>query len=229
MTLPTPPNGWSLGLDVSQLQGKIDVPSLVAAGVAFLYLRATDGIHDVDPQTKTTPSACIAAGLPFGCYGVLEPYGAVGVGAQATHFVSVASDLGATLPPWLDFELARGETGLVALQTAADWCDFVESATKVSPMVYCGPSFIETLEHYAGPSADLVCARLATRRLVVAHYTGDVARLPTVPSPWKDWTIWQASGGRTESRNYATLPGTTVDVDVDWVRGPVSTLRSVTP
>ena len=224
MPIPKAPDGMILGVDTSTYQGKLDVPALMADGVSFsfLYCKATDGRQTVDTQFAATVAACRAAGLPWGCYGVLEPYGASAVQQQAAHFVGIVADAGATLPPWLDFELAHGETGSVALQCAADWCDAVGFALGVQPWVYTGPSFIETLERDAGFSDAI--ARLGQRRLVVAHYTQDYARPPIVPSPWGDWTLWQASGGKAESRNYATLPGTQIAVDVDLFRGTVQDL-----
>jgi hypothetical protein len=108
------------------------------------------------------------------------------------------------------------------------WCETVEQALRQRVMVYTGPAFVRQFITYAGLAGAEAVAALGRRPLVVAHYTGDYARLPTVPRPWSDWTIWQASGGRAASPNYATLPShPTVDVDVDWFRGTVDDLIAV--
>lgn len=224
MTLPIPPPGWSLCLDVSRFQGHLDIPALIAAHVSGLWARATDGLHDVDSEYRRTSAACVVNALPFGAYGVLEPYGLGAVEAQAAHFASVVSDSGATLPPWCDFELAHGLSGYVALACAADWCDEVEARLGVAPMIYTGPAFIRTLETYAGHAADAVLARLGKRGLAVADYLSGheaidpTTHAPRVPPPWSEARIWQVGPYG------AHLPGTQTPVDVDWVRGCVADL-----
>jgi GH25 family lysozyme M1 (1,4-beta-N-acetylmuramidase) len=220
--LVAPRSGWLLGVDTGLDQGLLDVPALQAAGVAFGYHRATDGIHDIDPQWTASSKASADAGLPFGAYGILEPYTLDKVAAQASHFCDVVRDSGATLAPWCDFELAHGESGLAALQAAAAWCDSVEQSLGIGVVVYTGPSFVETLERYAGPAADEVLVRLARRPLAVADY--GVAK-PAVPPPWRTpdgdgWTIWQASGDGAAKLPWAPHR----DVDVDWFRGTVADL-----
>lgn len=218
--LPTPPPGWSLLLDVGRDQGHIDVPALVAAGVSGLYIRATDGEHDVDPRCIETAASCVREGLPCGLYGVGEPYGLSRAKTQADHFVSFCKDLGAALPPWLDFELAKGITAQAALDSAVAWRDDVQAALQQTVMVYAGPAFLLQLERMAGAPGMAAARALAKSPLAVAHYTGNVGKLPLVPAPWTSWTIWQASGDKA-----ATLPWAPhLDVDVDYYRGDVSEL-----
>ena len=116
--IPRPPAGWIVGVDTSAAQGILDVPALMAAGVAFLIAKATDGERSVDARWTISAAAAVRHGLPLGAYGVYEPAGVAGarddagraarVRAQAQHFLDVTRDAGATLPPVLDFELATG-------------------------------------------------------------------------------------------------------------------------
>lgn len=221
MSLPKPPPGWLLLLDVGQSQGRIDVPALLAAGVSGLWVRATDGEHDVDPRCEETAASCLREGMPFGFYAVLEPYGLQRAVTQAAHFVSLARGTGATLPPWLDFELARGESASVALASAVAWRDDVEQALGRTPMVYAGPAFLLQLEQLAGVAGAGSAVALARSPLCVAHYTGAVTRPPRVPPPWGDWTCWQASGDGA-----ARLPSG-ADVDVDYFRGTIEELAAI--
>ena len=222
MGFPTPPAGWLLLADTSAAQGILDCSVFVKAGVSGIWHRATDGLHDVDKQWVASASSSLANNLLFGPYGVLEPYGSATAAAQANHFCDTIKGSGWTLAPWLDFELAHNQSGLDALTSAADWCDAVEQRLGEGVFVYTGPSFIQTLERYAGHAADAVLTRLATRPLAVAHYNGGPPKSPSVPSPWKDWTIWQASGDHS-----ATIPGTAKDIDVDYFRGTISDLMGI--
>jgi lysozyme len=230
MTLPKAPPGYRLMLDVGRDQGRLDVPALVGAGVDGLIIRTTDGEHDIDPQFAVSAAAATKAGLLWTGYFVLEPYGVLRADAQARHFAQVIRDAGEIgTAPWLDFELAHGLTGLAALQAAVEARDALRAELGSEVVVYLGPSFVETLEKMAGPAGDAVVAQLATSPLAVAHYTGDYARLPIVPPPWTDWLYWQASGGRTVSKNFATLPGRNTDVDVDFTRATLDQLRALGP
>lgn len=222
MSLPTPPSGWLLLVDTSAAQSTLDCSVFVQAGVSGIWHRATDGLHDIDKQWSASVASSLANSLPFGAYGVLEPYGTNSAKAQADHFCDVLSGSGWTLPPWLDFELAHGISGLSALSSAAIWCDEVEQRLGRGVMIYTGPSFVETLEKYAGSAADGVLAELAKRPLSVAHYNGGPPKSPSVPTPWSDWTIWQASGDHA-----ATIPGTTRDIDVDYFRGTLDALLAI--
>jgi GH25 family lysozyme M1 (1,4-beta-N-acetylmuramidase) len=232
--LPRARAGYLLGVDIGRDQGVVDHHALVAAGVGFVVIRATDGIHDTDVRFAGNVAGAISASLDFGLYDVIEPYALNQVPLQVANFVSRAKDCGSTIPHWLDWELAHGQAGSVAIQAAALWCDEVEDALGQAVMVYTGPSFIETLEKLAGaqlkgedrlagvdPATRSALTRLARRPLAIAHY-GCTFGQPTVPPPWVDWTIWQA-GPSGE-----TLPGRSTAVDVDWFRGDIAALRALT-
>jgi len=238
---PRPPAGWIVGVDTSAAQGILDVPALQAAGVAFLIAKATDGERSVDARWTITAAAARRHGLPLGAYGVYEPAGvaaattdaarAARVRAQALHFVEVVRDAGATLPPVLDFELARGPA-LHNLTAAARWVDVVADALGREPMLYTGPAFWRDLCRMAGVAAAPAVARLARCPVWLAHYGPALAVGPMVPEPWasgEGWAMWQASGdapraGQRE-RPWAHLPGRpSVAVDVDYFRGPVEAL-----
>ena len=227
MSLPRSRQGWIFGVDTSAAQGRLDVPALVNEGASFAFHKATEGLHDIDPQWTTSARASLATGLPFGPYGVLSSYGPKFAAAQARHFVEVAKDSGATLPPGLDFELARGLTASAAILAARIWLDEVENALGLRCMVYTGPAFIEDLARLATQDVAADLAAIATRPLWLAHYTGSVDRPPRVPRWWDNWTLWQESGGRAESRDASTLPNSSTYVDVDWFRGEVTDLEAL--
>jgi lysozyme len=168
----------------------------------------------------------------LGAYHVLEPN--ADPLTQADHFLSLyqqgaeitlttATQEGGAhppmLPPALDFELARGETGRQALEAAVAWLQAVEGSLGRRCLVYVSPSFVEGLEKLAGAAADGAVVELARRPLWVAHYG---VATPRVPAPWQDWTLWQASGDHS-----AMLPGSRTDVDIDWYRGDAVSLAAL--
>lgn len=225
-----PSPGWITGVDVSQYQGGIDARALLAAGVSFLFARATDGTSSLDTRFFETTLRCEAAGLPFGAYGVLEPYGSDRAIEQAEHFCRKTEGLLGSLPPVCDFELAANLSGLDALRSAALWCDHVEQHTGRRCIVYTAPAFFSLLVRYAGKAGDPFADALAARPLWIAHYTGSHAKPPIVPGPWPAWSIWQASGdrpraGRVGSPNFRTVPwSSAIDIDVDFFRGSIADL-----
>lgn len=219
MSLPKPREGWSLGLDVSVYQGPLSaerIEELRRWEVCFIFARA---VHGITPDTRfeDTAEACAIAGMPLGAYGVLTAAG--DAEAQAQAFLSSTSVLEAPLPPVLDFEVAPGLTGSKALARARRWLDAVEDGVGRQAIVYTYPSFWSEITRLAGTVGAADAAAIATRPLWIAHYG---VHSPIVPPAWEDWTLWQASGNGA-----AKLPGTSVDVDVDWYRGPVEELRAL--
>lgn len=213
MNLPDAPAGWLKGVDTSAAQGILDVAALQQAGVSFVIAKATEGLFYMDPQWLATAAACRASGILWGAYDVLDPN--KDPAAQADHFAGIVQNSGASFAV-LDFELAHGETGSAALHAAATW---VLTMTARSPPVttYTGPSFMEQLEKMAAGAADDALANLADTPLWVAHYGCPFGK-PSVPTPWKKYTIWQAGPAG------ATLkPG--VPVDMDYFQGSLDDLK----
>lgn len=225
------PGDRIMGIDTSVFQGVLDIEAIMAAGVEFAFHKATDGERGVDGQWSRSAAASSLHGLPFGAYGVLHP--SQDARRQAEHFVGVVRDSGFSLAPMLDFELAYGVTALHALEDARAWLDIVEEAFGLEAIVYTGPSFIRQLAQLSGTAGAAELAAISQRMLFVAHYTQDHLRLPSVPPPWEDWTLWQSSGsykdghGKIVCVNACQLPGTSTDVDVDWYRGTIDELLAL--
>lgn len=234
MPLALCPPGWSMGVDISDHQGRVDALAFQAAGIQFAWIKLTDGEqgtqrHAVDNAIALSEGASI----PIGFYHVLRPHGVAAVERQVAHFCRTLSRLtfAPRLPAWLDFEVAGagGGGGLSELATAAAWCELHEAASGRTPMVYTGPAFMARLARGAGAGAAPVLARLQRFPLAVAHYGRALDRGPDVPAPWEAWTIWQASGDPPapgqRPRAWARLPGGGGGaVDLNYYRGPVADL-----
>lgn len=213
MNLPDAPTGWLKGIDTSAAQGIFDVAGLQQAGVSFIIVKATEGLHYVDRAWSEISSRCRAAGILWGAYGVLDPN--EDPVAQADHFSDSVQGSGADFVS-LDFELAAGETGAGALHAAATWVQTM-TVRSLPVITYAGPSFMEQLEKFAAGTADDALAILADTPLWVAHY-GCTFGEPRVPPPWKKYAIWQAGPAR------ATLKRAE-DVDMDYFQGTLDDLK----
>ncbi len=214
MGLPRPPPGMLLGVDLSVSQGEVDGAALRGAGVSFAWVKFTAGILGIDALGFRH-----AAVLDF--LGTFRAYLALRDRTCGTRI----------LPPALDLELrAAGVSPRAILDGAVAWLDHVEGELGRLAVLYLGPAYIETMAKLAGPGADEDLLALAERPLWLSHYTGDYARPPTVPPPWapsRRETIWQASGGSQVSPNFATLPGSTTQVDVDFFAGTAEQLAAL--
>ena len=183
------------GVDISHHQPAVNAGGLARAGIAFAYLKATDGARDargrlyVDPTCSDRARAIAGAGLAVGLYHFARP-GRNTAATEAAHFSGVHAQLAGVvnLPPVLDLEQA-GATGPATVGWALDWIRLVEAATGRRPMIYTGPAFCDGL----GSTAD----QLAGWPLWVAHYTTQPE--PRLPRAWRGrgWALWQyTSSGR---------------------------------
>jgi GH25 family lysozyme M1 (1,4-beta-N-acetylmuramidase)/LysM repeat protein len=95
------------GVDVSDNQGTIDWVAARAAGVEFVYIKATEGIGYVDPDVDHHLNGARAAGILPGLYHFARP-DTNSPEADAASFASALTARGAAqagwLPPCLDLE-----------------------------------------------------------------------------------------------------------------------------
>jgi lysozyme len=90
------------GVDVSRFQGAIDWNRAAGAGVAFAFLKATEGGDRLDPTFRDNWRQTRAAGIPRGAYHFY--YFCRPAAEQAAWFIrNVPREAGA-LPPVLDLE-----------------------------------------------------------------------------------------------------------------------------
>src|SRR6185369_16638343 len=68
MTEPNLDLSWVLGLDVSHYQGTVDWSSVARQGYRFAFIKATEGLSEIDPQFSANWPDAKAAGLIRGAY-----------------------------------------------------------------------------------------------------------------------------------------------------------------
>jgi lysozyme len=196
---PAPPEKKRVrlrGIDASHHQGTIDWQAVAGDGIAFAYLKATEGTSYTDPTFAQHREQAQRQGLQVGGYHYFQLCSS---GAdQAAHFASVLGELdGDDLPPAIDLELAGSCTTppprAVLLAEVRAFLEEVAAATGKEPVVYLYPEF----EAQLGFASELGDHRQWVRSLA--------------GKPGRDWWIWQ----QTDSGSVDGIAGP-VDVNVMW-------------
>jgi lysozyme len=174
--------GAEVGLDVSHHSGEIDWETVARQEVAFVYVKASEGIDAADPLFDDHWQRLGELGMPRGAYHFYvtedDP------DAQADLFLSRWRPAPGDLPPVVDVELiGHGTVGPIA-PGLRRFLDRVEAAAGVVPILYTSPRFADA---HLGPE-------FGRYPLWVAEYEVDA---PTLPAAWKEWLLWQFEGDAT--------------------------------
>lgn len=192
------------GVDISSLQGNIDIAKL-AQTYKFLIHRCFVGNDYKDTKYDSNIRAAKDAGMAVAAYHFAYP---------------LPNDL--TKPSHdpikqanLHYQACLDSVSLVVLDLewpyAQDWTKWKCTAQQIKdwtkawlieyerlsgnkPIIYTYPSFAQSLNMDASfPDYDLW----------IASYTTE----PHIPAPWKDWVMWQNTGGSTH------FDGIAIDTD----------------
>lgn len=198
------------GIDVSYFQGDINWKKVGAAGIAFTYIKATEGTDRLDPKFSANWRGAGKAGIMRGAYHVM--YWCSPARDQAAWFAKHVPQDAGTLPPVLDVEwnghsktcpheiprkdaIAKMKVMLAAM----------EAHSGKRPIIYTDPKFHrDVLE---GTFTDY------------QFWLRSTAAKPQAKYPGRDWSFWQFT---TTGR----VPGVAGDVDrnsyngtrADWAR-----------
>jgi lysozyme len=205
------------GLDVSKFQPTIDWTKVAAAGMKFVFARASYGTSaQTEPTFKSHWQGAKAAGLIRGAYHFFVP--ADDAGAQARLFLSqlrgaIAPGENAYLPAVIDVEMQPG--GVSAANYVAGiktWIGAVEADPLFAgrkTIIYTTASFWATLGNPAG---------FSDHPLWVADYSKDP---PRVPQGWASYAFFQNS----ES---GAVNGIAGKIDTDFFNGDIDVLTALT-
>jgi GH25 family lysozyme M1 (1,4-beta-N-acetylmuramidase) len=168
------------GIDVSRYQGQVDWAA-AAAGLDFVFIKATEGVGYVDAQFANNWAGARRAGLARGAYHFCRPGNGHPVD-QAQWFAHIVGPLQpGDLPPVADFEVTDHRSP----QDCHDWLvQFLAECERQfgrRPILYASPGF------FAGAVGDT--AAFTGYPLWVAHYT--TAAEPHLPRGFTDWLFWQ--------------------------------------
>ena len=193
---------YTLGIDVSHFQGEVNWPAVAGSGVRFAFIKATDGIQDIDPRFAQNWAGAKAAGIVRGAYHFFRP--ALDAERQAAHFSSVVTMDDMALPPALDVEVTDGLDRAALQAGIRTWLETVRAACGRQPVLYTDPSFWN----------ENVAADFSDCPLWLACY----AEAPELPATWQAWTFWQ----HTDAGEVNGISG---QVDLDYCALPYEDLR----
>ena len=187
-----------IGVDVSNHQGHIDWRAVAGSGVAFAYIKATEGRDFRDRAFAANWGRAHAAGIARGAY---HFFTWCGTGAeQAKNFIDTVPREAGTLPPVVDAEHmgpCRDAPSMPDIVTELQvFLDTLEKHYGRRPLIYTTSEFEAAFlrERFHGE-------RFWTRSLVLPP------RFRT-----DDWVIWQY-------HNWGRRLGITGPVDLNVFRG----------
>jgi lysozyme len=167
------------GIDVSRHQSLIDWQDvkdmqIKNVKIGFGFIKATEGIRNVDEQYKKNWKGAKNADIPRGAYHFFTP--SRSGKAQAANFISTVKLGSGDLPPVLDIEQVNGTSITKLQQGISDWLLMVEAHYHVKPIIYTNVFFYKT---FLGEKFD-------DYPLWVAHYlVNDTPRIN------RNWIFWQ--------------------------------------
>jgi lysozyme len=166
------------GIDVSWYQNFIDWPSVKEMKVqnvkiAFAFIKATEGLGNVDKQFKRNWKKARQAGVARGAYHFFLPNKSGK--SQAKNFIANVKLEPGDLPPVLDIEQLYGVKPEKMRKEVQDWLDMVEDHYKVKPILY---TYVNFYSRFLDKQFDKY-------PLWAAHY--QERDKPRINRPWLFW------------------------------------------
>jgi lysozyme len=204
--LVSPPGVPAEGIDVSAYQPTVDWQHVLASGVSFAFIKATEGTGIVDRSFASHWLGAKAAGLLRGPYHFFRPQ--QDAAAQARAFLAQLTSDPGELPPVIDVELSDRVSGGQIQDGVSVFVDAIRQALG-HVIVYTMPGFWNTL-----PARPDITAK---SDLWVAHWG---VHSPMSCFGYSRWTFWQYT-------NLATIPGIPgTGMDANRFNGTIDDLRA---
>lgn len=176
-----PENYLIHGIDVSKYQQNISWESVKEMKVknvqlGFVFIKATEGIVNTDPQFKRNWKKSKQAGMIRGAY---HFFLATKDGReQAENFISIVDLEEGDLPPVVDIEQTYGVNPAILKKELKEWLDVIEYYYGAKPIIYTNVAFYS---RYLGKEFN-------SYPLWAAHYYQyDTPRID------RNWDFWQHS------------------------------------
>lgn len=178
--------GNAQGIDISHHNGSVDWTKIAADGIAFAFLKASEGQSYRDSTFAGHLKAAKSAGLLVGAYHFVTARNEAAARAEAANFAGAIKAAGGVelldFPPVMDYENNPGALSKVQINAVAKaFLMTLESLIDVKPMIYTGNSFAANFDREFG-----------SYRLWIAKYSDSA---PTNIPAWSKWAFWQYSDG----------------------------------
>ncbi|PRY23818.1 lysozyme [Aliiruegeria haliotis] len=191
------------GLDVSRWQKGINWTAAHRAGISFAFIKATEGVEELDPMFRTHWEAAAAAGVPRAGYHFF--YFCAPADEQARWFIANVPPASGSLPHVLDMEwnphsptCTKRPDGAVVRAEARTFLDILERHYGRRPIIYTSIDFWE----------DTGIGRLPRTQF----WLRSVADHPRERYPGQRWAFWQYTGT-------GVVPGVPGGVDINVFAG----------
>jgi lysozyme len=198
------------GTDVAKYQRDVDWPTVRASGIAFAFIKATEGGDRVDDYFQRNWNATRLAGIPRGAYHFY--YFCRPASEQAQWFIHNVPRDASALPPVLDMEWnpqsptckLRPDPAVVRSEMRT-FLQIVERHYGKKPIIYTSVDFFDDngLSGFHG----------------YPYWLRSVAGHPSDRYGSHPWTFWQYTGT-------GVIPGMTGDADINVFAGSEATWRS---
>lgn len=205
---------YTLGVDVSKYQGKMDWAKASNAGAKFAIIRAGYGYTSPNTDTEFERNATIAVDyLPVGFYWYWKP--SLSATTQADYFCNLIKNKRWKIRPVIDVEITDGLSTTVMRDRLKEFVNRIKYNLSVDPLIYTRTSMFDP-----GVATDPLWGTLG---LWIARYS------TTLTHPWgdgylnpRDWEIfdfWQFSADGNGQGS--TFGAESSAIDLDYFNGTI--------
>ena len=183
------------GIDLSHYQSKISWDSVAAQGIAFAFVKATEGRQHLDKKYCENWQEMKRVGIKRGAYHFFLP--TIPAEEQARNFMNVVDMQYGDLPPVLDVETDDNLSREEVIKGIKDWLYLIEMEYSIRPIIYTHYKFYNKF----------IAGEFDKYPIWIAKYGGEAPRLGSV-----QWTFWQYG-------NRGILRGVEGNVDFNVFKG----------
>lgn len=165
------------GIDISKWQNGIDFNLVKNDGVEIIYIKATQGINEVEPTLDQFYNSASNLGFSIGFYHFLD---ATQSGREQAQFMySQIKNLKYQCRITIDIEISNGVKAPQVNQCVLDFAKEIETLTGMQPIVYSFSPFANTILNNT----------VGHLKYWQAQYNVET---PTPLEPfWSNWVGWQ--------------------------------------
>ncbi|NQY80935.1 MAG: glycoside hydrolase family 25 protein [Candidatus Caenarcaniphilales bacterium] len=197
------------GIDVSNYNGQIDWQKVKESGVAFAFVKATEGITYKDPMLDANSKGLQEAGLVYGFYHFFRPEDdAI---KQAKHYLESIPETEESkfLPLVVDIEVNDKVPTATLMNRLEKFVKYIEKHEERKPVIYSYSSFWN--ENFK--------AKFQDYPIWIADYNPYLEN-PILPQEITKWNFWQFT-------QKGKVPGVNGAVDRSFFQGDYEDLVSM--